>query len=236
MSEELQADGPDTEEHRSSVRAASGEQGQLVLASNLAKLLVSSESEGAILGHVTHMVCDREEKAVVAIGFRENIFKDEYLVPVSAVHKIGRDMLMIDTESAMEPMPKHLPAGQMFFKSLTGTMISSLAGNMLGRLSDIAMHQDSWKFNRLYFDQHHWLDVEPESITIGPDQILVPAGATDRIVEIKNQQGWSLARAFEKETYEQITERVQKSFRRRKRDDEQPGIRSSPGLDRHDYD
>jgi sporulation protein YlmC with PRC-barrel domain len=216
---------------------AAAETGNLILATNLSRLLVSSEAEGAILGHVSHIICDRNAKSVVALGFRENIFKEEYTIPVRSVHRVGRDMLIIESEAAIGTMPKQLPAGQIFFKSLTGTMIVTHAGNMLGRLTDLVIHGDSWAISRLYFDNHHWLDVMPENLTIGPDQILVPAGSTDQIVGVKAEPSWSLARAFDKETYGQLSEKVQKSLRRRKPpEDMPPPPQSSPGLEQHEPD
>lgn len=201
---------------------------EAVAASSLMRLEVSTQEEGAKLGHVTHVLCDRNRKAVIAIGFRENIFKDEYLVRSENIKKIGRDLLVISSESCIESMPKHLPDGQIFLRSFTGTPIASLAGNALGKLSDIAIDRDSWYFQRLYFDHHHWLEVTPDTITIGPDQILVPAGSTDQIVEEKADPGWRMSKAFEKETYQHLGETFQRSFRQRKDDEEGPHERSAP--------
>lgn len=73
--------------------------------SNLQRIPVITQDSGKDIGSVTHVYVDEQAKQLSALGFKYQRTKEEAYVDNAAITLVGQDVVLIDSEMSVVPMP-----------------------------------------------------------------------------------------------------------------------------------
>lgn len=148
-----------------------------------------SLKEGSILGNITNIYLDTENKKISAFEFRKNFWSEKYFVRVDNVSYIGKEIIFIKEKDSVEPISNFDKSSHRNLKDLRGTRVTTMAGNLLGELEDIDINPKTFEINELCLDIGFVLPIEVSEVTIGKDEILVPAEYESFMVRDKKVRG-----------------------------------------------
>ena len=165
-------------------------------ASEIRGFPVISRKEGAMLGTVAAIYLDTAANSVAALSYRpRRMSRDRYYVAAQSVQIVGRDIVLIGSESdTTQITDASVPAGQCL-KELQGSWVTTSEGKHLGALADVDFSQKDWAITRLILSEDRSLPVDANDIRIG-DEIIVPAEYADRLEVLHESDPGVLRRIF----------------------------------------
>lgn len=194
--------------------------------SDLHGLLVVAQEEAAQVGTVEDVFVDTERCALAARTIRPRGLRKQRLLPADAITVLGRDVVFISSESAVVDMPEGGPPGRDV-KALQGAWVTTLQGAHLGRLVDLDVRSRDWAVAELRLTDGKLLPITAEQLTIGPDELIVPAHCGDMISDAPPQKRGLLARVFGTERVSETEGLIGRVSRARKKhadkEDEEAG-------------
>ena len=151
--------------------------------STLHENLVVSYEEGDILGKVGEVYFDKRTCRIKGISVMTKFQEpgDKNFVKFEAIHKLGNSVVIVSNEESVETAPDGLVGSSL--RALNGIKIVTEEGEHLGELSDVNVIAKTGvvKDILVFGDRKIPVDVEKDSISIGPHMIVVPATYKDKI-------------------------------------------------------
>jgi uncharacterized protein YrrD len=168
-------------------------------------LLVVATEEGCQVGTVEDVFVDPEARAIASLTVRLTESHEPRMLDAKAVRRLGRDVVFIDSEAAVEHLPEDGPLGRNV-KELQGAWVTTSDGLHLGALVDLDVRGDvGWEIAELRLTGGKLLPIAPQQLSIGRDEIIVPAHCADMVaVTEPKKRGllerlWGNARQMETE-------------------------------------
>lgn len=148
---------------------------------------VIARKEGAQIGDVAQIFFDPDSRSISGMTSKTRVFAPERWFGVDDIELIGKDVVLLGSETSLTPINhKGIPRGKSF-KDLRGMWVVTVDGARLGRLVDLKIHQQGWVIEQLVLDHNRVLDVDSADIRIVKGKILVPADYSDRVTSEKVQ-------------------------------------------------
>ena len=156
-------------------------------AAELRGLSVITREDGALLGSVSGVTVDPVRRAIATLILRaRSAPRKELFVPMEEIELIGRDAILIKSQSSAHPIEGgDLPGKSL--RALQGAWVTTLEGKHLGTLIDIDFSARDGRISELELAEGKRIAVDGAEITIG-DEILVPATYADRMTDIPRAQ------------------------------------------------
>jgi sporulation protein YlmC with PRC-barrel domain len=177
--------------------------------STLYGVQIITYEEGLRLGKVSEVYITEETKKIEGISFstgRIGVGK-EYFVNFADIHRIGKDAIIISSESATLPLPaEHRGIG---WKTLKGLKVMTFSGEELGELSDLNMAKSNGEVSSLILTEGKILEIKLDDLTIGADALMVPVDYASRIQELQKKP--DTLQAFQTEV-QSLKEKVKGAF------------------------
>lgn len=149
---------------------------------------VVSLEEGALLGKVSALLLDPATRSLTCLRVKPPS-GDEAYVKVEHVRLLGRDVVLVEADKALVELDDKAVEGLRDVADLRGILVGTLGGRHIGKLLDIDVVAGTWALSSLLFEGRRRLPVEPADVTLGVDQVLVPAGYAERIVAVEKEGG-----------------------------------------------
>ena len=206
-------------------------------ASELRGFPVVSSDEGAVLGTLSTIYINAADRRVAALGYRTRWLRgEEFFVPISDVRKIGRDVVLIASETSAEKITNGVPEPPgRSLKDLQGVWVTTMDGRQLGTLVDVEFTEDWW-ISELSLAEDKAISVDAREIKIG-DQIIVPAEYADRVRATRETEPGFLRRVFGGESRDDTKRALRRALRRRepahRREENGDKVETSPSPPAH---
>lgn len=183
--------------------------------SELRGVIVVSRAEGAILGSVSQIFVNPRSRKISALSFKKRIGGKETIVEQKNVELIGRDVVLISKEEAAQPLSPQSIAGLRSIKELQGTWVTTVEGLHLGTLVDLDVDETEWTVTELRLADGKMLPIaDVKQLTIGPDQVMVPADHADKVVRpTKDAQNGFLGRVFGSESIDEVKRTISRTLK-----------------------
>ena len=183
--------------------------------SDLRGVIVVAREEGAILGSVTQIFVKPSTRQIAALSFRKRLGSKESLVERKHVETIGRDVVLITKEGAAKPLVQQDIAELRSLKELQGTWVTTLEGEHLGTLVDLEIERKDWTVVELRLADGKKLRLDDvKDLTLGRDQILVPATYAAKVTKPKkDEQNGFLGRVFGSESVEDVKNTITRTLK-----------------------
>jgi sporulation protein YlmC with PRC-barrel domain len=150
---------------------------------------VITTDEGTNLGYVTSVYVDPESRKLSALALRHRKMGKEAFVDNADITLIGRDVIMIRAADAAKILEEGHDLGRRVHK-LRGMPVTTDAGRTLGRLEDFDIDDAERVVTELHFADGSRLHVDATQLTIGPDEIILPAVLAERVVKAPEKPGF----------------------------------------------
>ena len=192
-------------------------------------MLVIAREHGAQMGTVASFYIDPGAKKLAGLTVRPRAFAKERFVAMKDVLQLGKDVVSISAEEAVVDIPDGFAHRKL--KSLQGLWVTTLGGSHLGALADLDVSQDDWTISELTLTGDRALPVNAAEITIGEDEILVPAAYADLVDESAEEKSGFMERVFGKESIADVNEALSRTMKRmgRQTDEEAEGKSEKEG-------
>lgn len=182
--------------------------------STLRGLLVISREEGANLGVVSRIYLDTQDRRILGLALSSRFGrKSTRFVPSKDIVAIGRDVVSVSAESAVQKSESGQKPPGRSLKDLQGMWVTTEGGTRLGHLVDIDFSTDDWSISELRLTENKTLRVDPNAINIGQDEIIVPKDYSDRLTTSASKAPGFLARFFGSESVEEAQQTIQRSVK-----------------------
>lgn len=185
--------------------------------STLKNARVVAQKEGALLGSVSHIYFDQEQRRLSALTFKpRRLFGDASFVAMQDVVSMGRDVVFIPEESKSQQVsPTAKPRGREI-ESLFGHWVTTTEGKHLGHLSDVDFDPVTWDVSALRLSEGTRIPVKKENVVFGADEVMVDATVADEFVTEPQKQG-VLAKFLPRHVVNQLGETLQDTVLGRRR-------------------
>lgn len=140
--------------------------------------LVVSRDEGVRLGLATGLTVDDAVGRIAALVFRKKRRSRDRWVKTSDVVSVGPDLVVIASEAKVHD--DEIPGRRL--ADYRGCWVTTLSGDHLGRLDDMATEGGDWSVNQLEFQDGSTVEVDGAQLVFGRDEILAPDKFASRIV------------------------------------------------------
>jgi sporulation protein YlmC with PRC-barrel domain len=150
---------------------------------------VITRDTGKNIGSILHVYVDPTSKQLSAIGFRQRPENVEAYVLGSDIEVVGEDVVLVSSATAARPMPPGSDLGRQLRK-LRGTRVTTNDGKHLGDLEDFDISGPQRALSELHLSGGQALPVSAHEITIGPDEIIVPASYAAKLIEDPGRKGF----------------------------------------------
>lgn len=158
----------------------------------LKHLVVVSNEEGKRLGKVSHIYINPETKKLSGFVVKEDFWSREKLFfSMENVSTVGEDVILVNSSAAGQKIldEKHLQG--MSLERLQGHGVITQDGKDLGVFKDANFQANTWELTEIILDKDNLLKVDVSEITIGEDEILVPAFYASSVKKnITNKSGF----------------------------------------------
>lgn len=172
--------------------------------------LIVSLEEGCQVGNVEKVFVDLQGKKLAGLQVqlgRPN-GKSSAFIAGEDIRMVGRDVVLVSSENAVVPVPETAPGTDL--RLLRGLWVTTIEGRHLGTLVDVKIGPSTTTISGLELSRGNSLPVEPSEITIGDDEIIVPADYATRMKRIRKRgvNGGMLSRAFDSEATEELAHAI----------------------------
>lgn len=157
---------------------------------------VVAHQEGALLGAVVHVFFDPDSRSISGMTLKSRIFGKESWFAVDEIELFGKDVILLKSEASLTPLAESGVVKGKSLNEMRGMPVVTVDGEELGSLEDCEVRGENWSLSELYLNRNRRLPVDSNEIKMGPDQIIVPAGYTDRIIEKPPGSPGFLSRVF----------------------------------------
>ncbi|MCB9655648.1 MAG: PRC-barrel domain-containing protein [Deltaproteobacteria bacterium] len=187
-------------------------------ASELRGILIVSREEGAILGAIDSIYIDPDTRALVAVGYRprKNARRDRFVL-TQAIEKVGRDVVLIDSEDSAKAVDEETTVPGRSLKSLQGCWVTTDDGRHLGTLVDVDFSSAHWLISELELADNKRLPVDPNELRIG-DEIIVPRAYAERVTARPEAQYGVMGRLLGGDRIDDIRSTIQRVLGSNKKD------------------
>lgn len=177
--------------------------------------IVITKEEGRHLGTVSRVFIDPDSSTLTSICLRENRLVPERCVTMEDVEMAGEDVVMIREAAAAVPV-SHTSLRGRELEELRGLWVTTLEGVHLGTISEVAIARSNWAACSLRLSNGQRLDVNPQDLRIGRDEILVPQTFADRLVDDGAKPGLRgiLSPFIDLETFDELRSGLRRVLRR----------------------
>lgn len=151
-----------------------------ILASIVEECEIVSKKEGEILGEVTNIFLDLDNKKVSGIEYRKNVLGEKFFVPVEYVEVIGKDVVIIKDKSCAMSVKNFDKTKNKEVSTLRGKWVTTFKGKHIGSLKDVFINQTSFDVEEIYLSDDMKLIIDSNEITFGEDELLVPESYEDK--------------------------------------------------------
>lgn len=166
----------------------------LVYYSQLKGMEVLAEAEGALLGSVRRVLFDSRRRCAEAITFKGRGVVNERWVPVSAVRRLGRDVIFV---GMLAEVREDQPGGRDV-RDIQGLPVNTLDGKLLGQLQDLVFDTSDWSIKLLHLQGGREAELDQRSV-LGEDAVLLSAGVRLSLSPTGEKRTGFLARVLGKE-------------------------------------
>ncbi|MBK8010543.1 MAG: hypothetical protein IPK13_04290 [Deltaproteobacteria bacterium] len=188
-------------------------------ASGLQGILIASREEGAILGAIDGIYIDPTKRALAAVGYRPRRGgRRGHFILVEAIETVGRDIVLIDSESSAKEVGESTTLPGRSLKSLQGCWVTTDDGHHLGTLVDMDFSGHNWLISELELSDNKRLPVDPNELQIG-DAIIVPRGYAELVTARPEAQYGVMGRLLGGERIDDIRNTIQRVLGSNKKDD-----------------
>ncbi len=140
-------------------------------------LQVATITEGAIVGTVADLQFDLENRGIYGYRVKSGaVFSKTAGVGTGAVRLLGRDLLLIEAESALEAGASKAPAedGRAWASAYIGSKVLSRKGEAVGTVEDLEVERE--RVVGLLLDQDRVVALDGR-VTLGKDVVVVEDAA-----------------------------------------------------------
>lgn len=155
-----------------------------------------SQKEGASLGNVTNIYINLKNKKISALELKKSLWGDKFFVLVNDITFIGEDIVFVNEKNSAKAFDKFDQSKHRDLNKLKGTRITTLNGKHLGELDDIDISTTTFEISEFSLKSGQRMPVKTSEITIGEDEILVPAEYESKITKIKKAITTSYGKEF----------------------------------------
>ena len=158
----------------------------------LANLIVVSKEEGKLLGKVSHIYINPEEKNLSGVVVKDEFWSRERLYfSMKDVEVIGEDMILLNTVKSCQKISDESKVSGISLEKLQGHGVITEDGKDLGKFKDANFQAKTWKISEIFMENNNYIKVEVSKIKIGEDEILVPAAYASKVeVNVKDKKGF----------------------------------------------
>lgn len=196
--------------------------------SELRGVLVIAKEEGAQLGAVTGVHIDPSTRRLAAVSFRSHGAAMEQYVAAENILSIGYDIIFVKSRVAARPFQRSEHPGWRSLRDLQGLWVTSLDGVHLGVLLDLELEPDTGMLADFRLLDGRILPImKAEEVTIGNDEILVPASYAANVLGTAEQKVGFMGRVLGRETIEGLALVLRRAFKRPRREEPRPNDRKS---------
>ena len=176
--------------------------------------MVVSRAEGRHLGTVTRAYLDADQARLTNIVLRGSRFADERYVSADDLETAGEDVVLLRSAVGANPLPGDGVSGRDL-NDLRGLWVTTAEGRHLGAVADVGVARDDWRVCELRLANGQRLPCKADDLRIGRDEILVPPGYAERLVDAPNGRLTNLlAPIIDLQPLEDLRASVRYAFRR----------------------
>lgn len=180
--------------------------------SSLKSAHIVSQKEGALLGNVSHIFLDQEQRRISAIGYKSRrLFGESSYVAIQNVIGLGRDVIFIEEEAKSQHVTAASKPSGREISALLGRWVTTTDGKHLGHLSDVDFDPSTWSVAALRLSEGARLPVNKDEVVFGADEVMVDSTLAGKLIASPQRPGM-LAKVFSQETATQIGDTLQKVF------------------------
>lgn len=152
--------------------------------SNLIGKSVYTKREGKFIGSVMKVGFNYKSKSISSIIIKESIWNREALIVKSEdIIDIGEDILNIRAVSSCNILTRNEMKEDSTQQNIIGHGVITKEGKLLGIVEDAMISTATFKIEKLVLKDYSYLDVSPEQIIVGPDDIIVPTSYESKVTE-----------------------------------------------------
>jgi sporulation protein YlmC with PRC-barrel domain len=155
-------------------------------------MLVISQAEGVRIGALTGAYLDPEARALIALTCRRD--RSHFQIGMHAVAVLGQDVVVIGERGDARELGDGHELGGRELRTYVGIPVTTQGGERVGRIEDARFDSASGKLSTLLLHDGRALDVDPEQVTLGRDEVLVPEEYARRIRNLRPREVGLLAR------------------------------------------
>lgn len=196
--------------------------------SSLKNSHIIAQKQGAVLGNVTQVFLDQEQRRISALVYKEGgLFRDSSFVAMQDVAGIGRDVVFIPDET----QTKHIsdtakPIGREI-DALFGRWVTTTDGKHLGHLSDVDFDPATWDIAALRLAEGARLPVNKNEVVFGADEVMVDAELAGKLIATPQKQGL-FTKLFRGEAISHLGDTLQKTLLGRRKPHQKPAATKKP--------
>jgi uncharacterized protein YrrD len=142
----------------------------------LKRLMVISKKEGKLLGKVSHIYLNPEKKKLSGIVIKDEFWsREKFYFSMKDVESVGEDVILINSENSCKKVLDDSDIVGVSLEELKGHGVITDDGKDLGRFKDANFQAKTWEISEIFMSSGQCLKVEVSKITIGEDDVVVPA-------------------------------------------------------------
>jgi sporulation protein YlmC with PRC-barrel domain len=180
---------------------------------HLRDFIVVARQEGLRLGSVSEAFIHADSRKLATLAIKSGLADAERFVAFADIELIGEDVVLVSSVSATrEDLGTPEQAGRAF-RDLRGMPIATAGGRALGKLADIDVNNEDGVITDLFLTDGNAIAVSANDVTLGRDQIILPAGYEGRVSEPSEDRRSFLSKLLSKDTVDEVATSLKRAFK-----------------------
>jgi len=181
--------------------------------SNLRSFIVVARKEGLRLGTVAETFVLPGTRKLSAIAVKGGLADSERYVFLDNIELIGEDVILVKNVAAVKDDLGPTEESGRAFHDLRGMPVGTAGGVALGKLADMDIETKGGILAVLFLADGRAVAVKADDVTLGRDQIVLPAGYEARVSEPDEARRGFLSKLFSQETVDEVTGTLKRAFK-----------------------
>ncbi len=157
---------------------------------------VIAHKEGSRLGGVVHVFFDPTSQQISGMTLKSKTFGKESWFSVEEIEVLGKDIILLKGEASITPVTDSGAVKGKSLKEMKGMRVVTDGGELLGTLDDLEIRGNDWTISELCLNDNRRLPVDSAAIKLGSDEVIVPAGYSERLLKVPKSGPGFLHRIF----------------------------------------
>ncbi len=181
--------------------------------SKLRSFIVVARKEGLRLGTVAETFLLPATRKLSAIAIKGGLAESERYVFFDGIELIGEDVVLVADVAAVKDELGPAESAGRAFHDLRGMPVGTAGGVSLGKLADMDINTRDGLLTDLFLSDGRAVAVRADEVTLGRDQIVLPAGSEHQISEPDEARRGFLSKLFSQETVDEVAGTLKRAFR-----------------------